>query len=283
MRSGGWEGLAARVRGLSTHLVTAARMRELSRIGDLGMLVRALEELHVVEGVGAAPLAIETGLRRVAAQRLATMWRWADTRQPQLAPLMEEEDRRSVRALVRGAAAGASPASRLAGLLPTPGLPTAALEELANQATPAEVGALLRAWGHPFGDAITPAAANDLFATECALQRAWAARAAGALRLGPGTMHEFVGLLIDLGNASTALTLAGHHSDVEAAELYTPGGAHLDAGSFAKAAAARTRADAGEVLAAAMEPPALAVAVSDASLGHVPLEDGALRALAGWS
>lgn len=283
MRGGGWEGLAARVRGLSTHLVSPGRMRELSRIGDLGMLVRALEELHVVEGVGGSPLALETAMRRVAAQRLATMWRWADTRQPQLAPLMEEEDRRSVRALVRGAAAGAPPASRLAGLLPTPSLPTAALEELSNQATPAEVGTLLRAWAHPFGDAIAPAAANDLFATECALQRLWAARAATALRLGPGTMHEYVGLLVDLANVSTALTLAGHRSDVEPATLFTPGGAHLGPEQFAKAATSRSRPAAGEVLAAAIEPPALAAAVSDASLGHLPLEDGALRALIGWS
>ncbi len=283
MRNGGWEGLATRVRGLSTHLVGAGRLRELSRIGDLGMLVRALEELHVVEGVAGSPVGVETAMRRAAAQRLATMWRWADIRQPQLAPLLEEEDRRSVRALVRGAAAGASPAARLAGLLATPSLPTAALEELANQATPAEVGTLLRAWGHAFGDVITPGAANDLFATECALQHAWAARAAAALRFGPATMREFVGLLIDLSNATTALTLAGSPADVDRGPLFTPGGAHVGATAFARAASARARADAGEQLAAAMEPPTLADAVSDASLGHMPLEDGALRALIGWS
>ncbi|MHB0948107.1 MAG: V-type ATPase subunit [Gemmatimonadaceae bacterium] len=283
MRNGGWEGLATRVRGLSTHLVGAARMRELLRIGDLRMLVRALEELHVVESVAGSPVGVETAMRRVAAQRLATMWRWADTRQAQLAPLLEEEDRRSVRALVRGAAAGASPAARLAGLLATPTLPAAALDELASQATPAEVGTLLRAWGHPFGDVVIPSAASDLFATECALQRKWATRAAAAVRFGPGTMQAFIGLLVDLANAATALTLAGSHADVEAAALFTPGGAHVGAAAFARAATARSPAAAGEQLAAAMEPPLLAAAVSDASMGHVPLEDGALRALIGWS
>jgi vacuolar-type H+-ATPase subunit C/Vma6 len=96
-------------------------------------------------------------------------------------------------------------------------------------------------------------------------------------------MHEYVGLLVDLANVSTALTLAGHRSDVEPATLFTPGGAHLGPEQFAKAATSRSRPAAGEVLAATIEPPALAAAVSDASLGHLPLEDGALRALIGWS
>lgn len=283
MKEGGWEPLAARVRGLATHLLNAARLREIARADDLNALARALADAGATVGVAPDPVALEIAARRVVAGYVATVWRWAGDRQPELAPFLEDEDRRSVRALVRGAAAGAAPASRLASLVPTPMLPIRALDELAKQATAAEVGALLRAWKHPFGAAITAADSADLLATESAVDRLWAARAREALGHGPDVLRRALGLIVDATNAGTALVLASQHSDVDHASLFLDGGARIHAAKFDAAIAKGNRPDAGELLSLVIEPPSLAAAVSDASIGSVPLEDGVLRALIGWA
>lgn len=283
MKEGGWEGLAVRVRGLATHLLTGARLRELSRVAEMHALGRALEDARAIEGAATSATAIEGAARRLVAAHLVTMWRWADERQPLLVPFLEDEDRRSVRALVRGAASGAPPAARLAGLLPTPTLPRRALDELAAQGRPAEVGALLRAWGHPFGDVITEGTAGDLLETECAVDRLWGARAGAALHHGPRVLREAMAMTIDVANAGTALTLSTQRADEHPERFFVPGGRDVTPALFARAIASESRPTPGERLAAAMRLPRLGEAIQDASLGAMPLEDGALRAMLAWA
>ncbi len=151
----------------------------------------------------ASPAALELALRRAAADRLRLLARWCGPRVAILAVLFEDEDRRSLRALLRGSLQHAPAEARLAGLVPTPTLPERALRELANQATPAAVAALLTAWRNPYGSVLLAAASAaqpDLFTLELLVNRTFAARASRAAR-GTGLLADYVRDAIDLENA----------------------------------------------------------------------------------
>ena len=98
--------------------------------------------------------AFALAVRRKAAARMRLLARWAGGRDAVLAVVFEEEDRRSLRALLRGAVQGARAEERLEDLIPTPLLPERALAELARQARPAAIAALLTAWQNPYGPAL---------------------------------------------------------------------------------------------------------------------------------
>ena len=107
--SPGWEELIARVCGRAAHLVGRRRLIELARAGDLVRMVSLLEEAYGSSlGVapGSTPLQTELAVRRAAAFHLATLARWSRRHPDLLTPFFLDEDRRSVRALLRGAAAG---------------------------------------------------------------------------------------------------------------------------------------------------------------------------------
>jgi hypothetical protein len=69
---------------------------------------------------------------RIAAARLELLGRWLGNRRGALAVIYEDEDRRSIRRLLRGAAEGASREARLRGLTPTQGLPERVMIRLAS-------------------------------------------------------------------------------------------------------------------------------------------------------
>jgi vacuolar-type H+-ATPase subunit C/Vma6 len=166
--------------------------------------------------------------------------------------VLEDEDRRSVRAILRGAAAGAASEARLAGLIPTPALPERLLEELAAKPTPKEVAALLAVWGHPFGPAAVGAASvehPDLFRLELEIDRVFAARAVAGARRGGPVLRAFVADAIDYANAMAALVLAAGESEQPPASAFLAGGRRLDRQRFLEAVAAG--AGAGAKLAAA--------------------------------
>lgn len=279
-----WEDLVARVRGLSTRLLGEARIRALAASPDLDALATSLEE----HGFGArteetaTPAALEEQVRRAAAARLRILAWWSGARVEALAPIFEDEDRRSIRALLRGAAAASGSAAppaaeRLAGLIPTPALPARALSELARQATPGAVAALLAAWGNPYGAPLLDEAQRqqpDLFALECRLDRAYAERATRAARLGGRAMRDHVAMAVDIANTWSVLLLASQEGSAHAGELWLPGGERLtrDAAREAAAlpgAAARTRlaqAWAGTPLGAALRDGDIARSLEDAAL-----------------
>jgi vacuolar-type H+-ATPase subunit C/Vma6 len=282
----GWEDLVARVRGLRTHLLSRLQLSELARSPDIAHLARAIGESYAPEiaaVTGATAEQLEVAVRRVAARYVDILGRWSGDRNRALAPLLLDEDRRSVRALIRGAVAGSPPAERLAGLVPTPTLGESALEELARQPSAGRVAALLTVWGHPYGaPLITEAQAPqpDLLNLDLQLNETYARHAGRAVReAGAGDavrrdLREYLQQTIDLENVSTALQLAAQRSSTDPGRFFTPGGRALERSAFLAAALASDPAAAKSALARALRETALVrvVAANDS------FETAALRA-----
>lgn len=252
-----WGDLNARARGLGRHLLGAEVLRQLASAADVAGFVRVARAAGVVAPDASAEsvLEVELALRRTAARQLRLLLRWVGDRSPLVRIVVEDEDRRSVRAILRGAAAGAASEARLAGLVPTPSLPERLLEELAARPTPKDVAALLAAWGHPFGPAALRAASvehPDLFRFELEIDRVFAARAVAGARRGGPVLRAFVADTIDYANLGAALVLAAGESEQPPASAFLPGGRRLTRERFLEAVAAGP--DAGAKLAAAFAP-----------------------------
>ena len=247
-----WVDAVARARGLRTHRLPAGALAGLRRAPDLAALGRdlRLRGFPVDEGERRAA-ALDLATRRRAAAELRVLIRWCGPRAALLPVIFEDEDRRSLRALLRGALQRAPADSRLAGLVPTPTLPERALAELAVARAPAAVGTLLTVWGHPFAPALRPVVAADPpdpLAIEIALDRAWASRASAGARQGGPEVQRFVTDALDLANAATVLALAGQ-APRRAGEQFLDGGHQLDRPTYSMLLA-RDRAAAARILAA---------------------------------
>lgn len=247
--SAGWEDLVARVAGASTLLLGRPRLLAMTQVKDLPRLATELETAYgssFQAQPGMTPDQLELAVRRVGAGHLRTLARWSARRAKMLWPLFLDEDRRNVRALLRGAAAGTSSAERQMTLVPTPGLPTGALEELARQESIAGVVGLLLAWGHPFGAELLPLAREaqpDLLRLDAALNFAYVSLAADAARHARrpdstrSALLDFVADTADSENASTALQLAGQRSTLSHEALFVEHGACLNLNTFLAIAA----------------------------------------------
>jgi len=238
-----WDDINARARGLAEHLAAATVLDELAEAPDLPSFTRAARAVGLIapEAAAPSPPALELALRRAAAGQFRIMLRWLDQRLPLLRVVVDDEDRRSVRAMVRGAAAAAPAEARLAGLVPTPALPERLLEELACQPRPQDVAALLAAWQHPFGTAALAAATGehpDLFRFELEVDRVFAARAVAGGRGGGPLLRSFVAETIDYANLLAALVLAAGESEQPAEAVFLPGGSRLTRERFLEAVAA---------------------------------------------
>ena len=263
-----WDDVNARAQGLSTRLLGRQGLEALSTAAGLDELARRLDRA----GFGAVQLPataerIELAVRHTAAERLRILARWCAGRAEVLAVLFEDEDRRSLRALLRGAAAGAAPEARLSGLVPTPALPARALEELARIADVAQLAATLQAWGNPYAAALEHAKASprpDLLHLETALVRLFAQRASAGARRGDRALVGFVEETIDVENALSAVVLAPQKAD----SWFVEGGRALGADAFAEAIRSRDHGEAARLLSAALAgtPLAEALAAPPASL-----------------
>ena len=275
-----WEDLDARARGLATHLLTQAELDVLTQAPDLAALAEELGRRdYLVEEGPATAVALELALRRAAAARLRILARWAGPRVAALAVWFEDEDRRSLRALLRGAVQGAPADERLAGLIPTPTLPERALRELARQNKPGAIAALLTAWRNPYGSTLLPeasAAQPDLLRLELLLNRTFAGRATRAAR-NTGLLAAFVRETIDLENAYTALVLATEGKDVTAKEAFLQGGERLSIAAFEVAAATGEAAEAMRRLAASFAATPLAQVFGRRAGDPGRLEEAVLR------
>jgi vacuolar-type H+-ATPase subunit C/Vma6 len=276
-----WEDLNARARGLGTHLLGARAVQGLAQAADVPALGDALRRHgYPLEEGAAAPELLELALRRMAAHRLRVLARWCGPRVAVLTVLFEDEDRRSLRAILRGAAQHAPADARLAGLIPTPALPERALRELANQPTPAAVVALLTAWRYPYGTALRPAvspAQPDLFTLELLVNRTFAARATRAAR-GTGLLATYTRETIDIENACTAVVLAEQGRDVAPRETFLPGGRALSLAAFLKAGAMGTAALAGREIATALGGTPVGAVFANLNGDLTGLEEAILRA-----
>ena len=242
--SPGWEELVSRARGLGAHLVGRRRLIELARAGDLVRMVALLEEAtgsSLGIAPGSTPQHAELAVRRTAAFHLATLARWSRRRPDLLMPFFLDEDRRSIRALLRGAVAEAPEEERLAGLVPTPLLPERALRELASQRSVGAIAAQLSAWNHPFGSRLLGFALDpkpDLLRLDLLLSEVCITNSAAAVRRlprGHDSRRELVAYVndtADIENATTALQLAGQRTSLPLEEFYLHGGRYFPLKSF---------------------------------------------------
>ncbi len=180
--------------------------------------------------------------------------------------LADEEDRRTLRSVIRGVAASMPSAARLTAAVPTTTLPERTLTALGAATSAAEVASVLTDAAHPAAAALAPlltATPLDLLAIELALTGWFAGR---ARRHHPDhALAIHVRQLIDVGNASAALLLAIRGRELDAAAHFVDGGARLDRARFLAAAAspaltaaaALAPAFAGTALAAALGPDSL--------------------------
>lgn len=277
-----WGDVITRTRGLASHLLRDEQYRALCEAQGIGALGAQLTTLGIVHapatGVPYDAAALEESLRRRAGARLRVLASWAGERVEQLAPLLDDEDRRSIRALVRGAVAGAAPEARLTGLIPTSSLPLRALQQLATAGDVATVGAQLLTWRHPFASAVAEEAQRqhlDLFHLEVALTRAFAERALRTARRDTA-MRRFAERTIDLENLWSVLILADQHADLDPASIFVCGGTLIRADDIAAAQIAGSRFDIAERLRVRVAHTPLAAALTAANRSA---EDAAARAL----
>ena len=270
MTSPRWEDLATRARGLGTHLLDRSAIASLAELENMEALGNALRGYGypIPEGARTAD-DLDLAVRRHAGSRLSMLARWAGNRSALLAVIFEDEDRRSIRALVRGAVQGAPSDLRLAGLIPTPALPERALRELALQPSPGAIAVLLTSWGNAYGAALLRAAKAtqpDLLAIESCLSITFARRALdGARGTGSALVVDYVRDTIDLENATAALILAAGEADSPGNTAFVEGGRRLSLGTFLEAIAAGDAGAAGRRLAAVFRPTPLAAAFERAA------------------
>jgi vacuolar-type H+-ATPase subunit C/Vma6 len=199
-----------RARGLRSRLLKPRDLGRLAHARSLFGLQRELVSLGVAPAdTPATPASLERMVRRRAADLMAILGRWcADERQPILAVIFDDEDRRSIQSILRGAEQGAASDTRLSGLVPTTHLSERALRVLASQPTMADVVRMLVLWSHPFGAPLVDAAGGtrpSLFAVEVALQRAFASRALGRARKAGRHLIDYARQVIDVMNAWSVL------------------------------------------------------------------------------
>ena len=277
--------LAARARGLGTHLLRRSELEELAGL-DLRSLAGALARSGRFEPIAepATAGAIEAAVRRTAARRLRVLSTWAGSA-PALDVFYADQDRHIVRSMLRGAIEGAPTERRAAGLLPTPLLPERAIVELSRQPTPARVAAHLVVLRHPEADrlfAIASRAQPALFDLELALSHGFAARIAASARAGDRNLRELVAERLDELNAQTALAIVASPRDVEPGACFVDGGAALSREGFVNACGAESRLAATERLSIALRGSRIGPVVRDAAGDPARLERGALGAWLGW-
>jgi vacuolar-type H+-ATPase subunit C/Vma6 len=258
-----WGDVVARVAGLRARLLGRRELGALAQARDLGSFAATLEatgRLPVPVGAPLDPDQVERAIRRAAAAPLVVLSRWAGERAPVLAPLFDDADRQSIRALLRGAAAGAPSGERLGGLLPTAALPQRALEELAAQPSVLAVVTLLRAWRHPLAEALKDEARRpkpDLLNLEVALHRGFADRARASIRSAPWAsssrrhMSLYLARSTDVENLWTAMQLAGAASG-SGHDHFIEGGRYLKRSAFDQAINSGSRTEGAEKIAAAL-------------------------------
>ena len=212
-----WDDVNARARGLATHLLDRGALAGLAGAPDWPAFIARVTALGypldtVRWGDGRSPGLRPGGeprRRRAAAPARAA---GLSTREGVLAVVLEDEEYRTLRALLRGAAEGASPGARLRAAMPTAHLPMRALERMARAASVPELVRELLRLGHPAGrawqDLLRATDAPDLRTLEWALTRLFTERAVRAARRGGPVVRRFAAELVNQANAWTLLLAA---------------------------------------------------------------------------
>lgn len=258
--------IAARARGLATTVASADALAAIDRARDAGELAAALARAGLYISGPPSADAIDRAAAGRVAHDLAVLARWSDA----IAPLELDEDRRSLRVLVRGLASGAPTTSRLAATIPTVRLPAHELAALAELPTIEQLAPALARLHHPLASALGGARSPvDPLALELRLMRRFAELA----RSRDHALRTYLAQQIDAENTGAALLLAARGTGIDVDRAFVPGGSRIDRSRFAAASAsaidaARARLAAaltGTPLAAALFQPAPA-ALEDAAL-----------------
>jgi vacuolar-type H+-ATPase subunit C/Vma6 len=235
-----WDDVNARARGLASHLLGPERLQDLRQVVGLKDLLIRLEQagFHLSLDVPLTPLLVEMGLRREAGRKLLLLARWCGRRREVLQIVFEEEDHRSLRALLRGAVASIPPEIRLEGLIPTAALPMRALEELARLADVRAIGALLASWNSPYAGVIRKQdhRVTDLFQLELDLAREFLRRSLAAARRGDHFLQSYTRLVVDLENLRSALVLASERHEQTPDLCFMAGGERVTLSHYREAA-----------------------------------------------
>jgi len=202
-----WPALAARARGLAG--------RRLAARGDA--------------------LAVEDALQVAAADELVILARWGDDA---LAPIELDEDRRSLRTIIRGLAGGVVGERRRAGAVPSRSLPARVIAQLATATSLGEIAAVLAKERHPYADLVAGEGAVDTLAIELALARRFAELVCDA---GDAAMRIYVAQVLDVENAAAAMLLAERGGKLAPADAFLRGSKRLDRAAFLAACGDATR------------------------------------------
>lgn len=242
-----WDDVNARARGLATHLLSRNALAALAAASDwpafLGRV--SLLDYPLDSGAGAFvdPTAFDRAVTLVAANRFNLLGRWLADRRAVLAVVMEDEERRTLRTLLRGVAQGASPGTRLRAVMPTPALPHRVLDRLARTTTVADLARELVRCGHPAGRVLEQLAARSpppsLRDFDWALARLFSERAVRAARAGGSVVRRFAAELVDQENLWTLLLAAPPTAGETMEHEYLPGGVVLTRDAFTRLRAER--------------------------------------------
>lgn len=253
-------GLVARAKALKRRLIPREALELLAEATDLSGFARGLIRLGpAIDPIGEHPdlFAIERAAERTVSRHLQTLRRW-QTRTPGVLDVFDaDRDRRSLRAVLRGAVQGAPFDARVAGVLPTPSLPFGALVELARQPTAAAVVRRLIVLRYPETPRLLPltrSARPDLMALEVALLKGYADRATRAAAEGDETLREFVHDRIDLINLQNGLLMAEGTRELDPEDAFVEGGRWLTRRDFVAAATAASQGAALAGLRTALAP-----------------------------
>jgi len=285
-----WDDVNARARGLATHLLDPSALAGLSTASDWPAFIARVTglgyPLDLAGGATVDPAAFDRAVSLVAAARLHLLGRWLSSREGVLAVVLEDEEYRTVRALLRGAAEGASPGARLRASMPTPHLPLRALERMARVASVPELVRELLRLGHPAGrawqDALRRGSAPDLRELEWALARLFTEHAVRAARAGGPVVRRFASELVNQENAWTLLLAAPLESGSAADRDFLPGGMQLTREHFARLRAERDGDRLLQELRRLLEGTALGTALSAEPFDLPSLEQRAASARIAW-
>ena len=212
--------------------------------------------------------------------------RWCgDDRRNALVIVFEDEDRRSIQAILRGAEQGVGSEARMAGLVPTTSLPERALQVLSSQPTLADVIRMLVLWDHPFGPPVVDAASGShpsLFEIEVELERAFARRASLHAHDGGRQMSEYVEQVVDVMNAWSALLHFAERDPSIVDLVFVNGGRWLTREVFEKLMRLESLGEVETRLAWALRKSALARAFREEMGDFAALEGAVLRAQIDW-
>ncbi len=226
-----WDDVNARARGIGTRLLNPAQIRALATLGDVrdvgerlarhGYSVAELGPLVTVEG-------LDRLVGRVAGARMALLARWLGPRTRWVRGLFEAADRDALRALVRGIAQGAAPATMLRGLTPTPMLPELLLESLAQAPSLEMLGRRLARAGHPYHAVFrrepNATATNEVLRLELGLRRCFAERAREGARRGGKAVRRLATEVVDHENLTALLLEDAWGVEIAPDDLFIKGG-----------------------------------------------------------